>query len=110
MRATHVLAAAIFCISSNVAMADIRTFQVKYPRIIKVQIYKGNATCGSIDNAKLYGPPEDGPMDNRFDKTWSGTGTNGAKICWRRSDPPDAVDGGYTTWQQCNADGDCEIN
>jgi hypothetical protein len=111
MCSNKLVAAAMVCCFPNMALADITVVMNKYPHISKVQIYKGNAVCGSIDNSKVYtGPVDRGANGYRLPVPDAGTNKN--KVCLRRSDPPDNKDKDpdMTLWKWCISDGECEID
>jgi len=87
------------------ARADITVYMTAWSSLPQAQITQGRAeNCAA--NQTVFGP---GPMSRDFRHTYPGTGSRGDDICWRRTADPLFPNSGWTDWNRCSSDGDCEI-
>src|SRR5947207_851700 len=89
----------------SAARADITVFMNAWDMLPQAHITQGRAgNCEA--NRSVFGPAS---MAKGFRRTYPGTGSQGEDICWRRTADPLFPNSGWTDWNRCSSDGNCEI-
>jgi hypothetical protein len=97
---------ALICVCTfSAARADITVFMDAWDTLPQAQITQGKAD-NCITNRTVFGPAQ---MAKGFRSTYSGAGSQGEDICWRRTSDPLFPNSGWTDWARCSSDGNCEI-
>jgi hypothetical protein len=87
------------------AFADITVYMNTWEYLPQAQITQGRADdCAR--NQTVFGPAR---MLKGFTQTYPGTGSQGEDVCWRRAADPLFPNSGWSDWNRCSSDGDCEI-
>ncbi len=95
----------LFLSLHGAALADITVVMNGWDVLPQAQITQGRAgNCEA--NTTVWGP---GRMTKGFSQTFSGAGSSGEDICYRRTADPLNPSSGWGQWGRCSSDGECQI-